>query len=829
MGIPGVLLLTRHERQNESQRIGSLTRCTILDTPAEPAFDDLTKLAASLAGAPTALVSLIYPDRIWFKSRFGFPFECIPHEGSFCMHAIESADALIVEDALHDPRFSHSPYVVGEPFIRFYAGLPLVLDDGTRPGVLCVLDSRPRSMTPRLIESLQMVARQVSAQLSLRKAIADLRIESEGRRVSEERFRAALTGSLDAVFLHRCIRDETGAIVNFEVLDVNDRALALMAARRSDLIGKRLTDAFPGVREHGYVDRFAQAVESGQGYEEERVAHQDAIAGRTLRMQVVPLADGVSVSVRDITEQREAMRVIEESEERFDLAVRGSSDGIWDWDIPSGRMWVSGRYMELMSREAVSCVVPIKYWETGLHPDDRARVLATLADHLAQRGPYDNEYRLKVGPDQYRWFRARGQALWDDHGQPIRMAGSLSDIEARKLAEQQLEVARADAEAASRAKSEFLANMSHEIRTPMTAILGYADLLCEEGDRPLEPEHRTDIVTTIRRNGEHLMSIINDILDLSKIEAGKLAVEARSASPADIVRGVVATLQPRAMDKGLPLSLRLESLPDGIATDPTRLRQILINLVGNAIKFTRRGEVRITARCITSAAGLRLQVDVADTGIGIAPEHLSSLFAPFAQADSSMSRRFGGTGLGLAISRRLAQSLGGDISVRSEVGKGSTFTLDVAAPPAPSLSAPVPHAHAGPAPRSTARILLAEDGEDNRRLFLHHLRSAGYTVDSVENGREAVERVLASTADGRGFDLVLMDMQMPDMDGYAATRELRSRACRLPIVALTAHAMTGDRERCLAAGCDDYISKPVDKAKLLEACSHWIQANRQAA
>lgn len=827
----GVAVLPDPTSQNEARRIDSLRRCTILGTPAEQAYDDLTKLAASIAGAPIAVVSLIYPDRIWFKSRVGVETDSIPHEDSFCMHAVASEEPLIVGDAMQDPRFCNLPGVKGPPHVRFYAGVPLVLDDGTRPGVLCVLDTRPRSMTPHLIESLRMVARQVSAHLSLRKAIADLRIESEAKRQNEERYRAALAGSLDAFFLLRCVRDDSGQIADFEFIDTNAQALMMLRMREEDIIGRRLGEVFPQSRELGYFQRYVDAVHSGRSFQEERTGRHKAIEGRLLQMQIVPLKDGVAITARDVTEQRDAMRAIRESEERFDLAVRGSSDGIWDWDVPSGRLWVSARYMELTWREARSQVIPIQSWEADLHPDDRDRVLKTLADHLAQKGPYDNEYRLRVAPGEYRWFRARGQALWDSSGNAVRMAGSLSDIEARKQAEQALEIARNEAEAANRAKSEFLANMSHEIRTPMTAILGYADLLREDPDASTDVGGRSEILNTIQRNGEHLLTVINDILDLSKIEAGRMSIEWRPASPVQILEEVCGTMRHRAVDKGLSLNVEVGRIPEFILTDATRLRQILINLIGNAIKFTREGTVTVLMDHIDSPRSPRLRIRVIDTGIGIAPDRLGQLFTPFGQADSSMARRFGGTGLGLVISRRLAQALGGDMTVHSTPGLGSTFTAEVGAFAADESvvprEAPSRGAERATVTRSGLRILLAEDGVDNRRLLVHLLRRAGHTVEAVENGRDAVDRI--SRSSGASFDVVLMDMQMPDMDGYAATEELRRRGCTLPIIALTAHAMSGDRQRCLASGCDDYLTKPVESVRLLEVCTRWANRGRAAA
>jgi signal transduction histidine kinase/CheY-like chemotaxis protein/HPt (histidine-containing phosphotransfer) domain-containing protein len=393
----------------------------------------------------------------------------------------------------------------------------------------------------------------------------------------------------------------------------------------------------------------------------------------------------------------------------------------------------------------------------------------------------------------------------------------------------ELTEARNAALQAAQAKSEFLANMSHEIRTPLTAILGFTNLL---GDPSLSDAERAAHRETIRRNGEHLLSVINDILDLSKIEAGKLSVERVSCALPELIRSVSGSMRGRAIEKGLQFVVEGRGpLPETIRTDPTRLRQILINLLGNAIKFTESGTVRLVVR-LGSGSQPRLCIDVVDTGIGLDPDVLSRLFLPFTQADPSTSRRFGGSGLGLAISRRLARMLGGDLYATSAPGRGSTFTAEI--DPGPLAGTPmvdgsrlpldVPEPAPAVAPvlaspaRLEGRILLAEDAPDSQRLIRHYLVRAGAQVDVVANGRLACEQALA-----RPYDLVLMDMQMPEMDGYAATAALRRAGYRGPIVALTAHAMDGDRDKCLAAGCDDFATKPIDPATLLRVARRYLE------
>jgi len=398
-----------------------------------------------------------------------------------------------------------------------------------------------------------------------------------------------------------------------------------------------------------------------------------------------------------------------------------------------------------------------------------------------------------------------------------------------------LVAARNEADAASRAKTEFLANMSHEIRTPMTAILGYVDLLADHGDAIPGAPSREEAVDTIRRNARHLLAIINDILDLSKIEAGHMSVDRQRVRTADLAQDVMRLMDDRARQKGIALRLAFDGeVPDAISTDPTRLRQVLINLLGNAVKFTEQGAVTLTVRRRAGEDRV-LDFEVSDTGIGMSAEQLSRIYHPFMQADTSTTRRFGGTGLGLAITRRCVDILGGTISVRSAPGSGTAFTVrlevgDMTSVPAASLRSPTAATDGGAPirlpgavrqPLSGVRVLLAEDGIDNQRLIRFHLERAGARVDIVDNGAKALERVQGSSRMDR-HDVILMDMQMPVMDGYEAVRRLVAAGERTPIIALTAHGMVGDREKCLEAGCRDYLCKPVDSRALIAAIRHAI-------
>jgi len=393
-----------------------------------------------------------------------------------------------------------------------------------------------------------------------------------------------------------------------------------------------------------------------------------------------------------------------------------------------------------------------------------------------------------------------------------------------------LERARRKAEQAAAAKTEFLANMSHEIRTPMTAILGFTDILLEDGSA--DEAQREDALRTIRRNGAFLLEILNDILDFSKIEANRLEIEEVPCSPVRILRDVTELMRPRAQEKRVEVRLELEgAIPERLLSDPVRLRQILLNLVGNAVKFTLTGSV--VARARYDEADRTLEIEIEDTGIGMPESVLVAVFEPFRQGDSSMTRRFGGTGLGLAITKRLVERLGGAITATSEVDRGSCFRVRLPAHPVVEASV-ASELSEGDTPttgrmrarldslRSSGRILMVEDGPDNQRVIRHVLQRAGYEVTIADNGEIGVQAALDALEAGTPFGVILMDVQMPVLDGYEATRRLRERGYTRPIIALTAHALPSERQRCLDAGCDAFATKPIERVALLETIARHL-------
>jgi PAS domain S-box-containing protein len=513
------------------------------------------------------------------------------------------------------------------------------------------------------------------------------------------------------------------------------------------------------------------------------------------------------------TALRESQRELELSRDRY--------ADLYDFaPVSYVTLGVRGQILEANLTAATMFNTPRKQLEgrslaSYLAADQRKPLREAIADCLASNRPTTIEAALGAGTGRMpRTMQLKIVPVEEADRERWRVRVALTDIT-------DLHAATHAAEQANQSKSRFLANMSHEIRTPMAAILGYAELLEEQN---LDPGERSEYLATIRRNGQALLELINDVLDLSRIEAGRLIIGHSACNPRAMVDDIVALFHPMAADKQLRLTADPdESLPAQIETDPARLRQILVNLVANAVKFTERGEVRIAAGLGgRHADNAQLWFRVIDTGIGIAADQLELIFQPFTQIDDSSTRRHGGSGLGLSISRRLAELLGGSLQVESEVGAGSTFTLWIEAGlPAPSAKSGPASAASKPASVLQGRVLVVDDARDVLHLVRRMLERAGLEVDVAENGDTGCRRVLLPEP-GRPYDLVLMDVQMPDLDGFAATARLRQGGWNGPIVALTAYAMAGDRERCLAAGFNDYLSKPVDRTRLLEMANRWI-------
>lgn len=530
--------------------------------------------------------------------------------------------------------------------------------------------------------------------------------------------------------------------------------------------------------------------------------------------------DNLEKQVRTRTAQLQTVN--EALQERTTLLARAeevAQIGHWRWYLPGGRIEWSDTLYAMHGVDAAAFELSEENVFSLYHPDDVAQARNAIDEAIRSSGHYRLETRIVQPGGEEHWLMSQGRyERGAGEGEGV-FFGVAQDITERKLQEVKLKEAKEDAESANRAKSQFLAVMSHEVRTPMNAVLGLIGLIL---DTELDSVQRR-YLTQSRESGQHLLEILNDILDLSKLEAGKFGLENTDFYTVDLVTGVIALLEARAMEKGVALEYSVE--PEArlwCNGDPGRLRQILLNLVANAVKFTDEGSVVVTVsrqQQVTSRVSLLFKIT--DTGVGIPESEQHRLFEAFHQAEDAYRRKYGGTGLGLAISKRLTELMGGQIGFESAAGKGSTFWLSVTLTQGregqSTSDATRPGSSAVPSPR---RILLVEDSPANVLVAATLLRNAGHTVDTAGDGREAVEAIRSFP-----YDLVLMDLSMPEMDGFEATSRIRGLSgdrAHIPIIAMTASSMRGDREKCLAAGMDDYISKPVDKLTLLGAIAKWI-------
>ncbi|WP_141734789.1 hybrid sensor histidine kinase/response regulator [Oligoflexus tunisiensis] len=528
--------------------------------------------------------------------------------------------------------------------------------------------------------------------------------------------------------------------------------------------------------------------------------------------------------VRIFVEAYKSRLMLRESEEKYRVLAEVSPHIVWTADPEGTITYLSSRWLAYGHDNLDDLQ---DNWLTAIHPDEQERYQTEWKRARATGENFEAELRLLRRTDRtWRWHLLRGQSLMDAQGAISKWIGGATDIDDQKRAEEASRQAQILADEANKAKSAFLANMSHEIRTPLGAILGFSELLKDPDRSGLAPDQ---CIEAIQRNGELLARLIDDILDLSKVEAGKLETEKVRVSLVDLIQESLIGLKLKADEKGLDLELKLvETLPKLVLTDPLRLRQILLNIIGNALKFTAHGRVEVQVECENlDKDKAKLGILVQDTGEGMTPEQAAKLFKPFTQSDTSMTRRYGGTGLGLALSRQLARAMGGDLHlVTTAPGEGSTFRIEILVGLPLTAEVAVPASTPARVERASTnrprlhgiRVLVVDDSADNQLMMSRFLEGAGASVSLASDGEEGVQKALAED-----FDVVLMDVQMPRLDGYAATARLREKGYRKPIAALTAHAFPEEKNRCLAVGYTAHLSKPVNPHLLFEQVAYLAQ------
>jgi len=807
---------------SETQRLAALREFGVLDTVPEDGFDRLTALAAELFGAPIALVSLIDEGRQWFKSRVGLGATETPRAWAFCDHAIaqEGYSAFVVEDATKDARFFDNPLVTGDPSVRFYAGAVLTTASGHNLGTLCVIDTSPRTTpSPSDIEKLKLLARMVVDELDLRQArkavkeqslllklaetmagVGHWRLEAAGGRIvwSDEVYRihgvdpANFDPNLDqgVAFYHP---DDQSAVATFI-----ERALS-----------------------HGEDFSFQLRLLRSDG------ELRNVVAKGSCEIDSTGAASAIFGVFQDVTDQVRALNVVAQSESRYRLLTENANDVVTQMDgegrltyvSPASTKMMGYTSGELVGRSALALI----------HADDRAAV--TVAYQRAARGEGDLRFECRVVRKDggVAWVESRPTVVNDlATGERIGITDVIRDISDRKVLEDDLRSARAEAEAAAAVKGEFLANMSHELRTPLTSIMGFSKLIAEQPDLG---EQTRRYVQRVEDGSKALLTTVNDILDFSKLEAGQVQIDLRPVDPSKVVEGALGLLAPQADAKGLYRRLDCEGLPHQILADDTRIRQVLLNFIGNALKFTTEGGVTVKARYDDATS--RLRCEVIDTGPGVAVDRLDRLFKRFSQVDASTTRSHGGTGLGLAICKGLAEAMGGEVGVESKLGAGSTFWIEIAcervvdARPAHSET----RSHVGGSASSDGfeglRILVADDNAFNRELVRILLEPSRVVFSEAASGEAAID-----LAQSTPFDLILMDVRMPDIDGPAAALAIREGGgpnSDVPIIAFTADASDRALPAEWTAIFDDQLPKPVVPAALLGILDAWAPGRTGAA
>jgi two-component system, sensor histidine kinase and response regulator len=933
-----------NENAEEALRLQSLLAYGVLDTPPEEAFDDLTRLAARFCRAPIALIGFIDQRRYWAKSKLGLPITDLPRAHSFSNQAILQSEILVIEDASKDPRFARLPVVTSEPFIRFYAGVPLISPRGGYVvGTLSVLDRKPRKLSRTQAEALRILGHQVVTHLELRRNLVELersvsnhlRAEAALRR-TEENYRSIFENVLEGIYqttpdghylsanpmlakiygYHsaeelmtaiqdiqhqiylkqnrrddfvrliqrdgtvsrfesqvyrkdgsiiwisesaRAVKDPSGKVLYYEgtVEDITERKRAEDALQESELLYHSLVECLPqNIFRKDTQGRFTFA---NTRFCEVIGRSRAEIVGKTdFDFFPADLARKYQEDDRCVMEARKVFETVEEhqSPDRGPIFVQVVKTPLYDadgnvigvqgifWDVTERKKMEEALAYERDLLRALLDNIP-----DGIYFKDRqsrflrvGRVLAQkfgLADPGGAVGrtdfdffsgehagaAFEDEQEIirsgqpvigKIEKETWpgrrdSWVLTTKMPLRNEAGEIIGTFGISKDITALKEAEQALAQARDAALDAARLKAEFLANMSHEIRTPMNCIIGMSGLLLDTG---LNEEQR-DFTETIRSSADSLLIIINDVLDFSKMEAGKLAMELIEFDLWETVESTIELLAERADAKGIELVSWIHAdVPRFLQGDPSRVRQVLTNLVGNAIKFTDRGEVvvRLTRQSKDGEAVVHCAVN--DTGIGVPPEVRSKLFQSFTQVDGSLTRRYGGTGLGLAISKQLVEMMGGEIGMTSTLGQGSTFWFTVRL----HLSRLPPGPTAEVAPFAGRRMLIVDDNATTRQLLNYHAENWKMVAATAGTPEEALGLLRAGAEGGCPFDVVVLDLQMPGMDSLSLAQQIRStpqmRDTRL--LMLTSLGLHLDAEAWHRVGIDAYLVKPIKVLRLRE-------------
>ncbi len=784
------------------------------ESSARDAFDRLTAIACATLRTPHAMITTLDEDRAVFLSGVGLDEVSVPRLNSVSHQLADMGpDAvMVIQDTHEHPVYRRHPMVVGAPHVRFFLGATVCGTDGRPAGAIGVMDVQPRpAPTQAELDLIRELAGLAGQLMEHAQAMRQEAARLETLRLAE-----------DMVGVGRWRYEVATEAVTWsdEIYRIHGRAPGAFQPTLEDVFGHFHVD------DRAEIQRLVErALKTGEGYtfklrlvgvdEVERVVAAEGAVEKDATGRVIALF-GV---LQDVTEREALLRAAQTNERRYRLLAENTGDVITRVKMDGSSKYISpaiqqllGWTFEEMSGQSTDYV----------HPEDRHLVLGAIGRAVKSGESTRLEHRAVHKKGHTIWVECTFKALRDEHGHVDDVVVVIRDITQRKALEAEVLEAKETAVAAARVKSEFLANMSHELRTPLTSVIGFSGLLQASEHLPAEERVYVERIATA---SEALLGVINDILDYSKLEADAIEMDPEPFDTRALVDGAAAIIESQCSAKGLTLNVVVAAdTPERLTGDKGRLRQVMLNFLSNAAKFTARGAVTVKVGGRPQAdGGWRMRVEVTDTGIGIPSEKIGELFRRFTQADASTTRVYGGTGLGLAISRRLIELMGGEVGVTSAPGAGSTFWFE--APLAAATEEDVTAREETDRARNGAlrgRVLMADDAAANRELVSAILRNLGLEIDTVADGAEAVHAAHSGL-----YDLVLMDVHMPVMDGLTATREIRRMQAqgerRIPILALTANVQADQVTRCLEAGMDGHLAKPIQITELAAALSWWLK------
>jgi len=784
---------------NEKERLIALKGYNILDTLPEEQFDRLTELAAVICKVPIALVSLIDENRQWFKSRVGISAEETPRSISFCQYAVAEGKVFEVTDALNDERFVENPLVTNIPNIRYYLGQPLIDPNGFALGTLCVIDREPRQLDETQLRGLEVLAKEVVIQIVSQKEKNEL-----------ENYHRLFNLSNDLI----CVTGTDGILKK-----TNPAFASMLGWREDELVGKPFfsfvhpDDVKASHQEINNLTKYLIPLHSKSRFRAKDNSY------KIIEWSASPdkISGDIYATGHDLSKMREADRNLRLSEERWKFALENSGDGLWDWNVSTDIVYFSDKWKELIGYEPHEIADSFDEWKVRIHPDDLSGCYNELNKHInGETSLYSKEFRMLCKDGKYKWILTRGKVIeWSKENKPLRVLGTHTDLSERKEAEELIIKAKEQAEAANIAKSDFLANMSHEIRTPLNGVIGFTDLLL----RTNLDATQTQYMSAVYQSANSLLDIINDILDFSKIEAGKLELDIERSDLLEIGNQVADVVTYQAHQKNLEVLLNISpDVPRFIWADPIRIRQVLVNLLGNAVKFTTKGEIELKVQTLPNLKGqedvTNFRFSVRDTGIGILPKNQQKIFEAFSQEDASTTRKYGGTGLGLTISNKLLALMNSRLQLISQPGKGSTFYFDITFKS--MKGEPIVWDNLD----NIQNILIVDDNANNRIILQDMLAMKQIATEEAESGIIALDKIRS----GNKYDVVLMDYHMPEMDGIETIRNIRRNSNILsedqPIILLYSSSDDeGINSACRELEVQQRLIKPIKIRQLFDSLS----------